>query len=121
MASHEEAQIPLVAERYNDPIGESKPPRKKQKRGNEPKNRRPAQPQQIGGLVSVESRLLEDGAEDMESGNASDSTSVTEPETLAQSMAPVQRLSTFDPSRSKVLSETETEWTVRLHPHDVSI
>ncbi|KAM0798638.1 hypothetical protein BDR22DRAFT_858303 [Usnea florida] len=33
-------------------------------------------------------------------------------------MSPVQRLSTFDPLRSKVLSETETDWTVRLHPND---
>lgn len=114
-------QTSLVTEIYIDPLEGSKPPKKKQKRGNKPRNRSPRQPQQTDGLVNVWDGSLEDGAKAIESDSESDSGSVNEPETLAQSMAPIQRLSIFDPSRSKVLSETETEWTVRLHPNDVRI
>ncbi len=39
----------------------------------------------------------------------------------AQLPSPVQRLSTFVPTKENVLSDTETEWTVRLQQNDVCI
>ena len=45
----------------------------------------------------------------------------TDSEIPKQSTAPVQRLSTFLPTGSNILSETETEWTVKLHLKDVRI
>ncbi|CAF9942863.1 MAG: Polynucleotide 5'-hydroxyl-kinase grc3 [Alectoria fallacina] len=118
VTSQIEEQTSLVTETYNDPVEGSKPPRKKQKLGNEPKNKNPRPPQLRDGLVKVQGGSIEVGVKDIESGNGSDSSSVDEPEILVQPTVPVQRLSTFDPSRSSVLSETETEWTVRLNPND---
>ena len=113
-----EAQTSLGSKTYIDPLEGSKPPRKKQKRES---RRSPRPSQQIDGLVNVQGGSLQDGMKDIESGSDSNSSSDDELEAGAQSMPPIQRLSTFDLSRSKVLSETETEWTVRLHPNDVSI
>ena len=121
VTSQIEEQTSLVTETYNDPVEGSKPPRKKQKLGNEPKDKNPRPPQLRDGLVKVQGGSIEVGVKDIESGNGSDSSSVDEPEILVQPTFPVQRLSTFDPSRSSVLSETETEWTVRLNPNDVSV
>ena len=111
----------LVTETYDDPLEASDPPRKKQKRGNETKTITPPPPPQTDGLVKEHGGNFEDGLKDIESGNENDSSSVSELGTLARSMAPVQRFSTFNLSRSKVLSETDTEWTIRLHPYDVSM
>lgn len=119
--SQNEAHTSMGIETYYDPLERSKPLRKKQKRENRPQSRSPRTPQQIDGLANVQGGSLEDAVKDIESGSDSESSSDSEPETGAQSMAPVQRLSTFDPSKSRVLSETETEWTVRLHPNGVSI
>lgn len=110
-----------MTETYNDPFETSKPPRKKQKRGTEPKNRSPRPSQQTDGSANMQGGSPEHGEEEIESGGSSDANSGIESETGAQPMAPVQRLSTLDPSKSKVLSQTETEWTVRLHPNDVRI
>ena len=120
MTSQNEVQKSPVTETYNDPFEESKPPRKKQKRGNEPRSRSLRQPQRKDGLINARDGSLEEIAKAIESNIESGSGSDSEPEVLAQLMVPVQRLSTFDTSKSKVLSETETEWTVRLHPNDVS-
>ena len=108
----------MVIEIQNDSLEESKPPRKKQKRGNEFRNRNLGQKSHTDGLVDVLGSA-EHGAWAIEQESESDQTSGSEPD--EQLMAPVQRLSTFDPSKSKILSETETEWTVRLHPNDVSV
>ena len=116
-----EAQTSLVTEIYNDPLEGFQPPRKKQKWGDKPKSRSLRLSQQIDGLVNVQGKILEDGVKGIESGSNSGSSFGSEPETGANSMAPTQRLSTFNPSRSKVMSETETEWTVRLHLNDVRI
>lgn len=121
VTSQNQVQTSLVAETYEDPLERSRPPSKKQKRVNEPKNRSPRPPQQLDGLVNVQGGSLQEGVNEIESGSDSSSKSTSEPETLGQSMATVQRLSTLDPIRSNILSETETEWTVRLHPNDVSI
>lgn len=119
VTSLDETQTSLVIDTQNDTLEKYKPPRKKQKRGSEPRNGSPKQSQQIDGLVNERDRSIEHGARFLESESESDLTSGSVPS--AHLMAPVQRLSTFDPSRNKVLSETETEWTVRLHPNDVSI
>ncbi len=113
-----EAQTSLGSETYIDPLEGSKPPRKKQKQQS---TRSPRPSQQINGLVNVQGGSLQDGMKDIESGSGNIASSEDELEASVQSMPPTQRLSTFDLSRSKVLSETETEWTVRLHPNDVSI
>ena len=117
--SQNKADTSLVTEIQNDSLGEFKPPRKKQKRGNESSNRNLRQTSQSDGLVDVLDGPVEHGARAIEQESESDQTSGSEPD--VQLMAPVQRLSTFDPSKSKILSETETEWTVRLHPNDVSV
>lgn len=121
MTSQDEAQTSFVTSTYRDSLEESEPPKKKQKRKNEHKDRSPPPPQQTHVLDNVRNGSLDGGAEDIEDFGDSDSSSSSESQTEFQSMAPVQRLSTLDPSRSKVLSESETEWTVRLHPNDVSI
>ena len=110
-----------MTETHDDPFEESKPPRKKQKWGKDSGVRSPRQPQQTDGLVHVPDGPLEDSAKAIESDSESKSITNQGSEALAQSVASVQKLSTFDTSRSKVLSETKTEWTIRLHPNDVSI
>ena len=40
-------------------------------------------------------------------------------EATPQTAGPVHRLSTFIPTESNVLSETDTEWTIRLQRNDV--
>ena len=117
MTSQNEEQKSLVTEIHKDSLEESKPPKKKQKRGNEVKS--PRQPPQIDSLVDEQDGFTEDSARAIESDSEGDSTSGGD--TGARSMPPTQMLSTFDLSRSKILSETETEWTIRLHPNDVSI
>ena len=117
MTSQDEAQTSLVTETCNDLEEVLRPIRKKQKRGNHTTKRT----QQADGLVNLQGGSLQDGVKDIESDCDNGSSSLSEPETGARSTTPVQRLSSFDPLRSKVLSETETEWTVRLHPNDVSI
>ena len=119
--SQNETQTSLGIETYHDTLERSRPPRKKQKRENGHQSRSPQPSQQIDGLVNVQGGSLKDSVKDIESGSDSESSSGSEPEAGAQSMPLVQRLSTFNPSKSRVLSETETEWTVRLHPNDVSI
>ena len=114
-----EVQTSLVTGTQNDPLEDFEPPRKKQKRGDEPRNKSPSQPQQLDGSVNVPDGSIKHAARAMESHSESDSASGSEPS--AHSMAAAQRFSTLDLSKSKVLSETETEWTVRLHPNDVSI
>ena len=114
----DEVQTSLVADTHNDTLEKYKPPRKKRQRGSEPRNRSPRQPQQIDGLVDVRDGPIEHGTRVIESESESGLTSGSE--RVAHTMAPVQRLSTFDLSRNKILSQTETEWTVRLHPNDVS-
>ena len=109
----------MVIEIQNDSLEESKPPRKKQKHGNESRNRNLGQKSHTDGLVDVLDGSAEHGAWAVEQESESNQASGSEPD--VQLMAPVQRLSTFDPSKSKILSETETEWTVRLHPNDVSV
>ena len=109
-----------MSERYPDPLEGYKPQRKKQKRETRPKARSPRSPQQLHDLINVGDGSLEDGAKDIKNISDSEVRSSSEPATAAQPIWHVQRLSTFDPSRSKVLNETETEWTVRLHPNDVS-
>ena len=104
---------------HKDSLEESKPPKKKQKRGNEPRVKSPREPPQTDGLVDEPDGFTEDSAGAIQSDSEGDSTSGGE--TGARSMPPIQMLSTFDLSRSKILSETETEWTIRLHPNDVSI
>ena len=121
MTRQNEAQKSPVTETHDDPFEEFKPPRKKQKWGNDSRIRSPQQPQQTDGLVHVRDGPREDVAKAIESDSESESISDQGSEALAQSVASVQKLSTFDTSRSKVLSETETEWTIRLHPNDVSI
>ena len=120
VTSQNGVQTSLVAEISNDPLEEPKPPRKKQKRSNESRDKSPRQPQQTDDLVDLRDRSIEDGTKAIANDSESDSFSDTEPDALARSTAPVRRLSTFDLSRSKLLSETETEWTVRLHFNDVS-
>ena len=95
----------------------NRPVRKKQKRGLYTTKRT----QQADDFVNLQDGSLQDGAKDIESDCDKRSISLSGSETGVLSMSPVQRLSTFDPLRSKVLSETETDWTVRLHPNDVSI
>ena len=121
VTSQNEVQGSLVNEVYDDQWEESKPPRKKQKRDTGPKTKSPRQPQQASGVLEVRDGSIEDSTKAIESDSESDSNSDNEPDTLIQPVAPAQRLSTFDLSRSKVLGETETEWTVRLHSKDVSI
>lgn len=121
MTSQDEVQTSFVTETYHDSLARSERPRKKQKRRNEPKDRSPRPPQQICDLVNLRDGSLDGGMEDIEDFVGSESSSSSGSETAVQSLAPVQRLSIFDPPRSKVLSESETEWTVRLHPNDVSI
>lgn len=115
----DETQTSLVIDTHNDTLEKYRPPRKKQKRGSEPRNRSSKQPQQIDGLVDERDRSIEHGAGFIESESESDLTSGSTPS--AHLAPPVQRLSTFDLSKSKILNETETEWTVRLHPNDVSV
>ena len=116
--SQNEVQTLLVTGTHNDPLEDIQPPKKKQKRSDEPRNKSPSQPQQLDGLVTVPGGSFEHAAKAIESDTESDSASGSEPG--AQSTAAVQRLSTLDLSKSKVSSETESEWTVRLHPNDVS-
>ena len=111
----------FVTKTNHDPLEGFEPPRKKQKRRSEPKDRNSRSPHQIHDMVNVRNESLDRGMEDIEGFVGRESSSSSESETAVQSLAPFQRLSTFDPSRSKVLSESETEWTVRLHPNDVSI
>ena len=108
-----------MTEIHKDSLEESKPLKKKQKRGNEPRVKSPRHPPQPDGPFDEPDGFAEDSARAIESDSESDSNSGGE--TGARSMSPIQILSTFDPSRSKILSETETEWTIRLHPKDVSI
>lgn len=117
MTRQDEAQTSPATETCNDPDEVLRPLRKKQKRGNHTA-KRTGQPD---GFVNLQGGSLQDGAKDIESDCDNGSSSLSEPESGVFSMTPVQRLSTFDPLRSKVLSETETDWTVRLHPNDVSI
>ncbi len=120
VTSQNERQTARETETCNDPMEEFKPPRKKQKRSNEYRNRSLRQPQQTDGSVDVSGGSVKDGAKAIEDNSESESASYTERETLAQSIAVIYKLSTFDLSRSKVLDETDTKWTVRLHPNDVS-
>ena len=106
-----------MAETYNESEEIHRPVRKKQKRGIHTRK----ETQQADCFVSLQDESLQDGAKSIESDCDDGSSSLSEPETGVRSITPVQRLSTFDPLRSKVLSETETDWTVRLHPNDVSI
>ena len=108
-----------MTEIHKDSLEESKPPKKKQKRGNDSRVKSPRHPPQTDGLVDELYEFAEDSARAIESDSEGDSTSGGE--TGARSMPPIQMLSTFDLSRSKILGETETEWTIRLHPNDVSI
>ena len=108
-----------MTELRTDSIEESKPPKKKQKRDNEPRVKSPREPPQGDGLVDEPDGFAEDSVRATSSDSEGSSTSGGE--TGARSMPPIQMLSTFDLSRSKILSETETEWTIRLHPNDVSI
>lgn len=119
VTSLDEMQTSLVIDTHNDTLEKYKPPRKKQKRGSESRNGSPKQSQQIDGLVDERDRSIEHGARFIESESESDLTSGSAPS--AHLVPPVQGLSTLDLLRSKVLCETETEWTVRLHPNDVSI
>ena len=119
MTIQNEEQKSLVTEIYKGPLEESKPPKKKQKHGNEPRVTSSRQPPQADGLVDERDGLAEDSARAVESDSEGDSTSGGK--TGARSIPPMQMLSTFDLLRSKILSETETEWTIRLHPNDVSI
>ena len=119
VTSQNEEQKSLVTEIHKDSLEESKPPKKKQKRGNEPRVKSSREPPQTDGLLDEPDGFAEDSARAIESDSESDSTSSDE--TGARSMPSIQMLSTFDPSRSRILSETETDWTIRLHPHDVSI
>lgn len=112
--SHNEAQTSSVTETCNESEEIPRPVRKKQKREIHTTQRT----QQADGIVKLRDEPLQDGAMDDESDCDSGSSSSSEPETGVRAMTPVQRLSTFDPLRSKVLSETETDWTVRLHPND---
>lgn len=121
VTTQDEAQTLFPSKTYHDSLNEFEPPRKKQKRRNEPKDSSPRSPQQKDDLVRVRDGPLDGGMEDIEEFAGSDSSYSSESEIAVQSMAPVQRLSTFNLSRSKVLSESETEWTVRLHENDVSI
>lgn len=118
--SRTEVQRLLVTDTRND-VERSEPSRKRQKKKEDPKSISKQLSRQIDCLVNVQSGLLEPEVKDTEGSNDSDPTSSSEPETGTQTLAPVQRLSTFDPSRSIILSETETECTVRLHPNDVRI
>ena len=111
-----EVQMSPVTETCNESEEIPTPVRKKQKRGIHTTKRT----QQADGFVNLQDESLQDGAKHIESDCDSGSNSLSEPETGVRSMTPVQRLSTFDTLRSKVLSETETDWTVRLHPNDVS-
>ena len=115
--SQNEAQTSPVTETCNEPEETPRPVRKKQKRGIHTTQRT----QQADGFVKLQDESLQDDAKDTESDCDSGSSSLSEPDTGVRSVTPVQRLSTFDPLRSKVLSETETDWTVKLHPDDVSI
>ena len=94
-----------------------RPLRKKQKKGIHTTQTT----QQADGFAKLQDESIQDGAKDIETDCDIGSSSLSESETGVRSMTPAQRLSTFDPLRSKVLSETETDWTVRLHPNDVSI
>ena len=113
-----DVQESQATEIYHDPLEEYAPPKKKQKVDKKPKSKRERKPQQTDGSDAVLDGSTEAGAKAINSDTGS--ISDTELETVAQSTVPVRRLSSFDMSRSKVLSETETEWTVRLHPKDVS-
>lgn len=118
VTSLDETQTSLVIDTHNDTLEKYKPPKKKQKRGCGPRDRSPKHSQQTDCLVDKQDESIEHGAMVIESENESYLTSGNAPS--LHLIPPVQRLSTFDMSRSKVLSETETEWTVRLHPNDVS-
>ena len=109
----------LSDETHDDPFEDFKPLKKKQKRGNENRNNSARQPLEIDGLLDVRAGSIDDGEKVLESDTESYSASDGQSEALAHSTAPVQRLSAFDLSRSAILSETETEWTVRLHTNDV--
>ena len=115
--SQNEAQTLRVTETCDESEETPRPVTKKQKRGIHATKRT----QQADGFVSLQDRYLQDGAKDIESDCDNGSSSLSEPETGVRSITPIQRLSTFDSSRSKILNETETDWTVRLHPNDVSI
>ena len=119
MTSQNEEQKSLVTEIHKDSLEESKPPKKKQKRGNGPMVKSPRHPPQTDGLVDEPDGFPEDSARAIQSDSEGDSTSGSE--IGARSVPLIQMFSTFDLSRSKILSETETEWTIRLHPNDVSI
>ena len=121
VSSQNQVQTSLVDEIYNDPLEKSKPIKKKQKRGNKSRTKSARQPQQIDGLLDAWTGSIDDGEKDLESDSESYLASDDGSEALAQPNAPLQGLSTFDLSRSTVLSETETEWTVRLHANDVRI
>ena len=114
--SQNEAQTSRVTETCNESEETTRPVRKKQKRGIHTTKR----PQQADGFVNLQNGSLQDGAKDIESDCDDRSLSLSGPETGVLSTSPIQRLSTFNPTRSKVLSETENDWTVRLHPNDVS-
>ena len=115
--SQNAAQTSPVTETCNESEEIPRPVRKKQRRGIYTTKKT----QQADGFVNLQDESLQDGAKDIESDCDSGSSSLSEPETGVRSVTPLQRLSTFDPLRSKALSETETDWTVRLHPNDVSI
>ena len=119
VTSQNEEQKSLVTKLHKDSLEELKPPKKKQKHSNEPRVKSPREPPQTDGLVDEPDGFAEDSARAIESDSESDSTSGGD--LGARWMPPEHMLSTFDPSRSKTLSETETEWTIKLHPHDVSI
>ena len=119
MTDQNEEQKSLVTEIRKNSLEEPSPPKKKQKRGNESRVKNPKHPPRPDGLVDEQDGFAEDSARAIESDSEGDSTSSGE--RGARSMPPIQMLSTFDLSRSKILSQTETEWTIRLHPKDVSI
>ena len=114
-------QTPLVTETYNDPLEELQPLKKKQKRDKEPRNRRERKPQQMNGSVAVRGESNDDGVTAVQNDTERSSSPVSELESPVRPDIPAQRLSSFDLLRSRVLGEIDIEWTVRLHPNDVSI
>ena len=121
VTSQNKEQTSLVTEIHKDSLEEPEPepPKRKRKRGKDTWVKSPREPQQTDGLFDEPDGFTEDSAKAIQSDSEGDSTSGSE--RCARPMPPIQMLSTFDLSRSKILSETETEWTIRLHPNDVSI
>ena len=111
----------LANETYNDLLERPKTSRKRRKQANEVHDTSLPLAQLRDSSVNVHCGSLEDGVKHNGSVSDSNGSCDDEPEDRVQTKSPVRRLSTFDPSKSKVLSETETEWTIRLHPNDVSI